>query len=76
MRNICIAYRFASGELERVQCMAICSLDSARRDTELRGNLDAGVSSNATHDEREPAKDIKATAHVFGFFDQKSKVPS
>jgi hypothetical protein len=68
--------RLLGGEVERVERNAICSLDGAAADPELRSNFAVGVICNAANDEHEPAKYVQASMNVFGVLDQQSKVLS
>ena len=61
---------------ERVERNAICSLDGAAADPELRSNFVKRFLRNASHDEHEPAKYIQPGMNIFGILDQQSKVLS
>jgi hypothetical protein len=60
--------------VERVKCNAICSLDGALADPELRGNFLAGFLGNAVHDEYKATKDVESSPQSVRFFDKKLKI--
>jgi len=72
-KNIRIAGGLVRCELERIECDAICPLDGARADSELRGNFDAGAFCNPAHNQSEPAKYVEASMNGIGVFDQPFK---
>ena len=57
-------------EVERVVCNAVCTLNGALADPELRGNFVVGVFCNAVQDEHETTKYVEASMNVPGIFDQ------
>lgn len=61
---------------EHVKRNAICVLDGAAADAELRGNFVKRFFRNASHDEHEPTKYIQPGMNVFGMLNQPSKVLS